>query len=139
MAYGFAPITITASKTLARDDAFRIVRLSALAGLTVTLPAATGTGDVYTCVVITTVTSVGYVIQVANTTDSFYGGISTSTDIAGVSELAVAGDDTITMNGSTTGGLIGSWFRFTDAGTGVWMLEGFNCSTGNEATAFSAA
>jgi len=133
-------IALTASASLtASAHAGRLVTLSAAAGLTVTLPAATGTGNVYELLVITTVTSNDYIIQVANATDSFYGGISTSTDVAGISELAVAGDDTITMNGSTTGGLIGSWFRVKDGGTGIWMLEGFNCSTGTEASAFSAA
>ena len=141
MAYGFAPSTITASATLDRESHANgpWVRLSAAAGLTVTLPAATGTGDIYKVLVITTVTSNSYIIQVANATDSFYGGVSTSTDVAGVTELAVSGDDTITMNGSTTGGLIGSWFTFEDAGTGIWVLNGFNCSTGAEATVFSAA
>lgn len=140
MAYGMAPVTITASTTLDRQThAFAVTRLSAAAGLTVTLPAATGTGDKYTCLVITTVTSNSYIIQVANATDKFYGGITTSTDVAGIAELAVDGDDTITLNGSTTGGLIGSWFSFIDAGTGIWLLDGRNNSTGNEATVFSAA
>lgn len=136
----FAPFTKTASFTATRDMANGpVVRLSAAAGLTVTLPAAAGTGDVYEFLVITTVTSNSYIIQVANATDSFYGGVSISTDIAGVSELAVSGDDTITMNGSTTGGVLGSWVRLKDAGAGYWMLEGFICSTGTEATVFSAA
>ena len=43
----------------------------------------------------------------------------------------------ITLNGSTTGGLLGSWVRLTDAITGKWMLEGFLNSSGAEATPFS--
>jgi len=135
----YAPIALTASKTLVREThANTLVTLSALAGLTITLPAATGTGDTYWMVVITSVTSNDYVIQVANATDKFYGGVSISTDIAGVTELAVSGDDTITMNGSTKGGLIGSWVKVTDAGTGIWVLDGFLCSSGSETTVFSA-
>jgi hypothetical protein len=32
--------------------------------------------------------------------------------------------DTITMNGTTTGGLRGSWLRFKDVSLGFWALEG---------------
>lgn len=141
MPLSYAPVAETASFTPTRNEHANgpVTTLSAAAGLTVTLPAATGTGDVYEFLVITTVTSNDYIIQVANAADSFYGGVSISTDIAGVSELAVAGDDTITMNGTTTGGVVGSWVRVRDCGTGIWQLSGFLCSTGTEATAFSAA
>ena len=54
-------------------------------------------------------------------------------------ELAVAGDDTLTMNGTTTGGLIGSWVQFTDVTAALWMVNGFLASSGTEATVFSAA
>lgn len=141
MPISYSSVAETASFTASRSKHANgpTTTLSAAAGLTVTLPAATGTGDVYEFLVITTVTSNSYKIQVANATDSFYGGVGISTDIAGVTELAVSGDDTITMNGSTTGGLVGSWVRVKDAGTGIWMLEGFLCSTGTEASVFSAA
>lgn len=138
---GPAPVNCTAStlSVTAAEHAGRVVRLNRAAGITVTLPAAAGTGNVYTFSVGTTVTSNNYVIQVANATDTFGGGVAISTDVAGVTELAVAGDDTITMNGSTSGGLIGTWIRVTDVVAGLWMLEGFVCSTGAEATVFSAA
>lgn len=136
----YAPITITASATMDKDThAGTVVRLSAAAGLTVTLPASAGDGSVYTFFVRTTVTSNNYIIEVANTTDVINGGVSVSTDAAGVSILAAATDDTITMNGSTTGGLQGSWVKLTDVAAGFWMCEGFLVSTGAEATPFSAA
>lgn len=139
MAVEFQPITITASATVNKDThEGNITRLSAAAGLTVTLPASSGKGDVYKFFVLTTVTSNGYIIKVANATDIFAGGVSVSTDAGGVTILAGTTDDTLTMNGSTTGGLIGSHVEFTDVAAGFWQVRGFLVSTGAEATPFSA-
>lgn len=138
--YGLQPITITASTTLDRDiHAFNTVNLNALAGLTVTLPASSGNGDVYEIFVPVTVTSNNYIIQVANATDILAGAVHLTTDIAGTSMPTSTTSDTITMNGTTTGGLRGSWLRFKDVSTGFWALEGGIICTGTEATPFSAA
>jgi hypothetical protein len=138
--YGAQPITITASATLDRDiHAFNTVNLNALAGLTVTLPASSGNGDVFEIFVLTTVTSNNYIIQVANATDILAGAVHLTTDIAGTSMPTSTTSDTITMNGGTTGGLRGTWLRFKDMSTGFWALEGGIICTGTEATPFSAA
>lgn len=140
MAYFNQPIAITASATLDRDvHAGAVVNLNAAAGLTVTLPASSGKGDVYDIFVMTTVTSNNYVIQVANATDIIQGVVHLTTDISGTSMPTSSTTDTITMNGSTTGGVKGSWVRLTDATSGVWMLDGGIICTGVEATPFSAA
>ena len=116
----------------------RIVVTARATTRTVTLPEAVGSGNVYT--LFTSITATGdHVYQVASAGDSFGGGVSISTDIAGISELVVVADDTITMNGGTTGGLLGSWVRFTDVTAALWMVEGFLASTSTEATCFSAA
>lgn len=134
------PITITASATLNRQThSGCVVNLNAAAGLTVTLPASAGTGDVYEVFVLTTVTSNNYIIQVANSTDILAGAVHLTTDIAGTSMPTSTTSDTITMNGSTTGGLRGTWLRFKDASTGFWALEGGIICTGAEASPFSAA
>ena len=140
MAYPLQPITITASATMSKDThAGTVVNLSAAAGLTATLPASNGKGDVYTFFVLTTVTSNNYIIAVANATDVIQGGVALSTDIGGTNMLTASTSDTITMNGSTKGGLIGSWVRLRDVSTGFWMCEGFLVCTGTEADPFSAA
>lgn len=139
MAYVMKPIEITAGVTLDREShANTVVVHNAAGGGTITLPASSGTGDVYTVAVHTTVTS-DLVIEVANATDVIRGGVSISTDIAGVTMLAGGTDDTITMNGSTTGGLAGSFVKLTDYKSGFWLVEGFLTSSGSEATPFSAA
>ena len=134
------PVTITAATSLKRAvNAGTVTVLDSATGRIITLPASTGKGDVYTVYVKTTVSSGSHVVQVANSTDVINGGVAISTDIAGVTMLASATSDTITMNGSTTGGLAGSWVRLTDVVAGFWYLEGFLVSTGAEATPFSAA
>lgn len=137
----YQPITITAATTLDRDThAGTVVVLNSTTGRIVTLPAATGKGDVYTLFISATVSSGNHVLVVAPaTTDSFGGGVAISTDAAGISMLAASDSDTITMNGSTTGGVVGSWLRVQDVASGKWLLNGFLCSTGAEATPFSAA
>lgn len=140
MTYPLLPIAKTASFTLDRRvHADNWVKCDAAAGMTVTLPASAGTGDVFKLVVGTTVTSNNFIVQVANGTDVINGGVAISTDIAGITMLASGTDDTITMNGSTKGGVKGSWVKLTDVATGLWVLEGFLVSTGAEATPFSAA
>ena len=136
----YKPIAVTASLTLDRKKhAGTTTVLNAAAGLTVTLPAASGTGDEYTIFVGTTVTSNNYVIQVANASDIMQGVVSVATDIAGVTCPTASTSDTITMNGSTTGGLKGSFVVLVDVATNVWEVKGALVSTGVEATPFSAA
>ena len=135
------PINVTASTlTLDRDvHSGTVVTVNRAAGCTITLPASTGKGDEYTIYCGTTITSNSLKIQVANASDTMAGGVAISTDIAGVTMLAGGTNDTITMSGTTTGGVAGSWVKLIDASANVWMVSGFLCSTGVEATPFSAA
>lgn len=140
MAYAIQPVTTTAALAQSRARHSNLVTvLDSTTGRIVTLPASTGAGDVYTVYVKTTVSSGSHVVQVANSTDVMNGGVAMSTDIGGTNMLASATSDTVTMNGSTTGGLAGSWLRFTDVVAGFWMAEGFLVTTGTEATPWSAA
>lgn len=135
----FQPINHTTA-TLALDEdthAGTTVLLNKADGITVTLPASVGKGAIYKFFVGTTFTSNG-VIQVT-TTDIMQGGVAVSTDAAGVTILTAATSDTLTMNGSTTGGLKGSFVEFEDVSAGIWKVSGFLVSTGAEATPFSAA
>ncbi len=107
---------------------------------TATLPAATGSGNIYRFFV--NITKSGDLIIKVNAspgTDIMQGGVAVSTDAAGVAILASATADTITMNGGTKGGVKGSWVELQDVMPGVWRVGGFLVSTGNEATPFSAA
>ena len=137
MALALKPVTITAATTLSRNvHAGCIVNVNNTTGFAITLPASTGKGDVYTLYYIATIAS-GSGTVVKSGSDVIIGGVGMSTDIGGVTMLAGATTATITLNGSITGGVVGSWLRFTDASSGKWMLEGFLCTTGSEATPFS--
>jgi hypothetical protein len=139
MAYSMAPITVTAALTLDRDvHAGTVVNVNNTTGFTITLPSATGKGDVYELFYIATIGSGSGVVQVT-TTDIMQGVVHLTTDIAGTSMPTAATTDTITMNGTTTGGVKGTWLRFTDASSGIWKLEGGIVCTSTEATPFSAA
>jgi hypothetical protein len=54
--------------------------------------------------------------------------------------MAVAAtSDTITLNGTTTGGVsIGDWVEIVDVASGVFAATGLTTSSGTEATPFSA-
>lgn len=135
------PINVTASTlTVDRDThAGTVVTVNRAAGCTITLPASTGNGDEYHFYCGTTISSGSFKIQVANGTDTLAGGVAISTDIAGVTMLCGGTDDTITCNGTTTGGVAGTWVKVIDVAAGKWMVSGFLCSTSTEATPFSAA
>lgn len=137
----YAPISLTASATLNPSYAGTPITLNAAAGLTVTLPAAAGSGRIYSFIVGTTVTSNNYVIQVANSTDIMTGNVILAQDGGDTLVMfeAAADSDTITMNGTTKGGLKGDRITLTDIASGVWGLAMVGAATGTEATPLSAA
>lgn len=132
-------ITIDAGK-----HAGKLLTLNRAAGIAVTLPAAEGSGHVYEFVLGTTVTSNSTTIKVANASDVMVGFVHQAADGGSTNNLyeTAATDDTITLNGTTTGGLAGDRFRLRDVKLGgttpVWLLEGCISSTDAEATPLSA-
>lgn len=136
-----------ASDTLtvvASSHAGKVIKFGKTTGTVVTLPAATGTGNVYTFVVGTTATSNANIIKVANATDVMNGSVclQQDTDSAGSLKmwLAADGDDTITLAGAaTTGGKVGATIIIRDYAAGFWSAQVFSSSGGGaEATPFSA-
>ncbi|MCM5689508.1 hypothetical protein [Sinorhizobium meliloti] len=137
------PISATAATlalTLATHASTTVVANRA-AGITMTLPAATGTGAKYKIVVGTTVTSNSLKVQVANATDVMTGTALFGQDAADTAVLfeTAADSDTITMNGSTTGGIKGDIIELEDLASGLWGVTVRGSATGTEATPFSAA
>jgi hypothetical protein len=117
-----------------------MVTLNRAAGITVTLPAATGTGSVYRFLVGTTVTSNTTVIKVANASDTMTGSAYVISDgsAAVLGYRTGATDDTITLDGSTTGGIKGDTIQITDVATNLFAVQVLSAATGTEATPFSA-
>jgi hypothetical protein len=112
------------------------------AALAVTLPAATGSGVRFRFVVSVVNTS-GYTIKVVGN-DIMSGNIVTNStgdtpDLAQPWPTA-ADSDTITLNGTTTGGAaIGDFIEVQDILADNWFVFGHTTSSGSEATPFSAA
>jgi len=136
----YAPKNFTASATLKRSDADTVLTVNAAAGLTLTLPAAAGTGDTYTIVIGTTVTSNSVLVKVANSSDTMRGIAACAQDGGDTAVAFEAGAtaDTITMNGTTTGGLLGDRIILTDIAANLWSVNVVMAATGTEATPFSA-
>lgn len=134
-----ATVTLTAEL-----HANRIVTLNRAAGITATLPAATGTGNKYTVITGTTVSSNANIIQAASASDSFAGlAVGVDTDAEGASGYtwnADVADDTITMTGTTNGGVAGDAWEIIDYASGLFMVNGrITQSGGSEVTPFTAA
>ena len=130
-----AAVTITPE-----DHSGRTLLLNRAAGVTATLPAATGTGNKYRFAVQTTVTSNGYIVKVADATDVMAGNALIAQDGGDTSVMFEAGGtaDTITLNGTTTGGLQGAIIELEDIATNLWLAEVKSAATSTEASPFSA-
>jgi hypothetical protein len=129
----------TATVTAAAHSG-RTVLLDRAAGQALTLPAATGTGNSYKFFVLTTITSNTTTIKVADATDVMAGVAIVANDAdASASIFETAADsDTITFDGSTTGGIRGATVELQDVATNLWSVQVVGAATGSEATPFSA-
>lgn len=137
----YNPITVTAATiSLTKEHAGTTINLSRAAGITATLPAATGSGRWYEFFTLTTVTSNNNIIQVTGT-DVMQGFCLLAQDAADTAVMfeTAADSDTITMNGSTKGGIRGESIWLKDVAAGVWQVKMMGSGTGSEATPFSAA
>ena len=135
-------VSVTANATMtSAANAGRTMVLDIASGATVTLPAASGTGNIYKFFVATTVTSNDYIIHVANSSDTMSGMAIVANDggaTASIFETA-ADSDTITMDGSTTGGILGAQVELQDVASNKFSVVVRTAATGTEATPFSAA
>lgn len=137
-----APISVTSS-TLSitkRNHAGATLVANRAAGIAFTLPASSGSGAEYEIIVGTTVTSNSTTVKVANSTDIMTGlaiNAADGGDTAVAFETA-ADTDTITLNGSTLGGIKGDRIRLKDISSGLWHVQVIGSATGIEATPFSA-
>jgi hypothetical protein len=137
----YQPKNFTASATLTASDAGTVLTVNAAAGLTLTLPDASGTGRAYEIIIGTTVTSNNVVIQVANASDVMTGVAILGQDAADTAVLfeTASTSDTITLNGTTKGGIKGDRIYLKDIASDLWYVSMIGSATGTEATPFSAA
>lgn len=132
-------IAAGAAKTLTAADSGATVLLDTAAGSVVTLPAPVA-GMVFDVAVSTSVTSNSHSVATDAATTFISGGIQQMIDTTGVSEGQFANGTShvaITMNGSTTGGLIGTTLRFVAISSTVWNCTGLVASSGTLSTPFA--
>jgi hypothetical protein len=137
-----ARIISATAATLAITEAThdgKIITLNKADGVAVTLPAATGSGAKYKFIVGTTVTSVGYIIKVTGN-DTMVGKAFVCQDGGDtVVGFEIGGtDDTLTLNGTTTGGLKGDVIEVIDIAADLYFVDLRLAATSTEATPASA-
>lgn len=108
------------------------------AGITYTLPAPV-IGATYTFVVTTSVTSSNHKVITNAGTVLLQGTILGATTTATMFESVVGSSNiSVTMNGTTTGGLVGTDLTFRCLSATLWQVTGNNFGSGSPATPFSA-
>ena len=96
--------------------------------------------------IVSVVNTSNYVIKVADATDTIDGSVVVTNDSTdgGTASLiswpTLAATDTITLDGTTTGGVnIGDYVLLTDIATNQYTVSGLLNASGTEATPFSAS
>ncbi len=114
------------------------VILNRAAGVIVQLPDS-AVGLNYSFDVVTSVTSNNYSITMTDASELFKGSVfkAVSGSAPTISEPNGTTNNAIVMNGTTTGGLVGTSFRVTCYVAGFWYVEGTTYGSGAVATPFS--
>lgn len=131
-------LAVSTSITQAAHDSRTIIMGGAGSARTFTLPTpVAGTRFRF---VVGAVNTSNYLIKTAAGTQTFKGTLLTRSDdsAAVLGYTAGSTDDTITLNGTTTGGAaVGDWIELEAISTTVWVVRGNTTSSGSEATPFS--
>lgn len=131
-----------ATVTLTAEQSGSKILMDRAAGIVFTLPTNV-VGLTYEFFVSTSVTSNSYKIITSTGTQLLVGqSISIDTDTSNA-VAAFTGNGTthiaVTMNGTTTGGLIGTVLRFTCISSTLWLVDGFNQGSDAVATPFATS
>ena len=117
------------------------MKVSSTSPIAITLPAATGSGNEYTFRIDVVATGTAHTIKVANTADILAGFAiqATASTTLVTNWLTTATDDTISVNGTTKGGLVGDKIVIVDVATARFHVEMIGGGSGTAATPFSAS
>jgi hypothetical protein len=136
----FGTVEVTSATVTVTDGAHagQRILLNRAAGVTATLPAATGSGAQYEFILMADASG-DQIIQVTGD-DTMMGVAFLGNDSAGASCFYTTDtSDTITLNGTTTGGLKGARVIVDDVAADVYAVMVYSEASGTEATPFSAA
>jgi len=137
---------ISVGGTLAADVTLTLPAINTSANASSSGPGndpntANNEGVVYTIWVPTTIATSSLKIG-TDGTDKFVGtilGVDTDSSNALVAYTAGASDDFINFNGSTTGGVAGSWVQIVAIAANKYMVNGIALGSGSVATPFATA
>lgn len=136
MANGVVRTITAATATLTDFEAGGLVVVNRAGGCTITLPDATGSG--YRYLVTTIADQTGDLVIQAPDASNVMQGVA-MTDMTGVVFATADTTDTITLNGTTSGGLKGARVELIDVAADTWHVFVVSESSGVEVTPFSAA
>lgn len=127
--------------TLTAAQSGSTVLFDTAAGITFTLPAPV-VGLDYTFIVATTVTSSNHKV-ITNAGTVFMAGALAVMEASGSTNLGALGNGSshlsVLMNGTTTGGILGTKFTLTCISATVWEASGIVAGSGTLATPFSTS
>jgi hypothetical protein len=131
---------LVASTTLTQAQSGSIIQLGIATGMTVTLPAPV-VGTSFSFLVTTAVTSNSYKIITNTGTVLLQGayviGYSTLTDCEMFQSVIGSSNISFNMNGSTSGGLVGTLITFDCVSSTLWQVSGTNFGSGTVVTSFA--
>lgn len=131
-----------ATVTLTAAQSGSVCLMDRAAGIVFTLPTGAA-GLQFTFVTTVTVTSNAYKVITAAGTELLIGGVlSDDTDSSDALAMFNANGSThvaISMNGTTTGGIIGTWFTLTCLSTTKWLINGIVNGSSTVATPFATS
>jgi len=135
------PFSITTSTFQATIDYHgRYLLLNRALGTALKLPAANGSGTLITIIVQKVPTTTPCDVISTNPSTDIFAGSITNAATTGNGKLWATGttDNTITLNGTTTGGVsIGDQIELVDIAAGIWAVVGTIVASGTIATPFS--
>lgn len=131
-----------ATRSLNANESGSVALFDRAAGIVYTLPTAK-VGAYFDFVVTTTITSNAAKVITAAGTELLIGGYtSVDTDTSNAVAAFTANGSThvaVSMNGTTTGAILGTKLRFTCLSSTRWMVEGFVQGSGVVATGFATS
>lgn len=147
------PVAAGSALILTTDYNQKTILLNSATGSVVTLPPATGSGNIYSFLQTAAAPSSPHKIQVSvagltvgTLGDSMIGIISTvvaptvTAYIAANSATQSTNSDTITLSATTSGGLnVGTWIDIHDVSANTYSVRGQTSSSGTAISPFTAA
>lgn len=118
----------------------RLLLIASTGGLAITPPAATGTGNIYTFAVTTTISGGNFTFdaKAGNASDLIYDIANTNKVGTGLTQYGTAANtNLITWDGSTKGGIAGDWLQLIDLATNMWLVQIVGQQSGTVASPFS--